>query len=150
MESMVYKFLFTICLLLGLSAHAQAQTAQAIVTYNNNNTTGATTSGTITHDGTLLPAPQTSIAAGHSDGYTNTGIGNVTSVHVTYTNGTKQCKFDAAGNANGAGCLYTKAGTSQGTTTATCTATITSESSMKAPPVGSGDPTHGGSRVEFG
>lgn len=100
-------------------------TAFDFITFTNNGTVSVTSSGA-NFAGTVSPTPLTVVAAGQSNQYTETGIGNVTSFHIDYTAGSKKCHFDSASFPNISGsCTFTKNAQSQGSTFATCTATIT-------------------------
>jgi hypothetical protein len=93
-----------------------------------NNTGVIVDSGSFNFAGTVSPTPLSSVSAGGSDFYTETGIGTTTSFHVTYTarTGGKVCHFNSASFLNGSSCSFTNNGQSQGGTFATCTATLTS------------------------
>jgi hypothetical protein len=106
-----------------------AISATDTITFNNK-TSVTVNSGSLNFAGTVSPTPLASVVAGGSDFYTETGIGTVTSFHVTYTaqTGGKACHFDSASFSNtpNPGCTFTKNAQSQGSTFATCTATVTS------------------------
>lgn len=106
-----------------------AISATDTITFNNK-TSVTVNSGSFNFAGTVSPTPLASVGPGGSDVYTETGIGTVTSFHVTYTaqTGGKACHFDSASfsNAPNPGCTFTKNAQSQGSTFATCTATLTS------------------------
>lgn len=106
---------------------ANAATATDTITFFNN-TSVIVDSGSFNFAGTVSPTPLSSVSAGGSDFYTETGIGTVTSFHVTYTarTGGKVCHFNSASFLNGSACSFTNNGQSQGSTFATCTATLTS------------------------
>lgn len=100
-------------------------TAFDFITFTNSGTASVTSSGA-SFAGTVSPAPLAVVAAGQSDQYAETGIGNVTSFHIDYTSGSKKCHFDSASFPNtSGGCTFTKNAQSQGSTFATCTATVT-------------------------
>jgi len=84
-------------------------TAFDFITFTNNGTVSVTSSGA-NFAGTVSPTPLTTVTAGHSDNYTETGIGNVTSFHIDYTAAfTKKCHFDSASFPNSSGgCTFTK------------------------------------------
>jgi hypothetical protein len=105
-------------------------TAIAMITFTNSSTSTAN-SDSANFAGTVMPTPMSSVTAGLSDHYTETGIGNVTSFHINYTVGSKKCHFDTASFPAGGtiltppACTFTKMAQSQGSTFATCTATLT-------------------------
>lgn len=109
---------------------AATGTATNSITFNNK-TTVSVNSGSLNVAGFMTPTPKGTVTAGASDFYTETGIGTVTSFHITYTaqTGGKACHFDSASFPNTPptpGCTFTKNAQSQGSTFATCTATLTS------------------------
>jgi len=113
--------------LLGLANTAQAQSATNSITFENKMSVTADPSS-LNVAGTLSKTPG-NVSALSTDSYIETGIGSVTSFHITYTaaSGGKQCHFDSASFPNTTGgCTFTKNTQSQGSTFATCTATITS------------------------
>jgi hypothetical protein len=105
-------------------------TAVATITFTNRGTATANSSSA-NFAGFLTPAPASSVNAGQSDHYTETGIGNTSSFHIDYTAGSKKCHFDSASFSDGGtlitppACKFTKNAQSQGSTFATCTATLT-------------------------
>lgn len=129
------KIALPAALLLLASGAAFAAPAQINITATNNTTTTVSPSNA-SYAGTVNPFPLLSIATTQSQFYVNTGIGNVTSFHVDYSNTAgKKCHFDAASfnqSTPTSPCLYPVAAKSTGGTYATCTATITSASSNPA------------------
>jgi len=105
-------------------------TAVATITFKNNGTTTATSSG-LNFAGTVSPTPAAMVLAGQSNQYVETGITTVSSFHIDYTAGNKKCHFDVAAFPGGGtiltppSCMFTKNAQSQGTSPATCTATLT-------------------------
>ncbi len=105
-------------------------TAVATITFKNNGTTTATSSG-LNFAGTVSPTPAAMVLAGQSNQYVETGITNISSFHIDYTAGNKKCHFDVAAVPSAGtiftppSCMFTKNAQSQGTASATCTATLT-------------------------
>lgn len=131
MKSM--KHVIPAALLLMLSSGA-ALAAQITITATNSTTTMVSPSSA-SYAGTVAPTPA-ALSAGQSQIYVNTGIGNVTSFHIDYSNTAgKKCHYDAASfnqSTPTSPCVYTKAAKSTGSTYATCTATVTSVSTNPA------------------
>lgn len=121
-------------LLLLVSGAAFAAPTQITITAENNTTTTVSPSSA-SYAGTVFPAPAP-ISATLSQTYINTGLGNITSFHIDYSNTAgKKCHFDAVSfnqSTPTSPCLYPVAAKSTGGTYATCTATITSASSNPA------------------
>lgn len=128
------KIALPAALLLLVSGAAFAAPTQITITAKNNTTTTVSPSSA-SYAGTVFPAPAP-ISAPLSQTYINTGLGNVTSFHIDYSNTAgKKCHFDAASfnqSTPTSPCLYPVAAKSTGGTYATCTATITSASSNPA------------------
>jgi hypothetical protein len=117
-----------------LSGEVLAGNTKMTITATNNTTSTVTPSGA-SYAGTVFPNPAP-LNAGLSQTYINTGLGNVTSFHIDYSNTAgKKCHFDAASynqTTSTSPCVYTKAAKSTGSTFATCTATVTSASTDPA------------------
>lgn len=126
--------LATALLLLVSSAAAFAANTQITITAANNTTTTVSPTGA-NYAGTVTPTP-VAVNSGLSRTYINTGIGNITSFHIDYSNAAgKKCHYDAASfntTTPTSPCLYTKAAKSTGSTYANCTATVTSASTNPA------------------
>lgn len=133
MKSM--KLTIPAALLLLLSSGAAFAAATISITATNNTTTTVSPSSA-SYAGTVNPFPLLSISPTQSQFYVNTGIGNVTSFHIDYSNTAgKKCHFDAASfnqSTPTSPCVYTKAAKSTGSTYASCTATVTSASTNPA------------------
>lgn len=128
------KIALPAALLLLVSGAAFAAPTQITITATNNTTTTVSPSNA-SYAGTVNPTP-IALFAGQSQPYLNTGLGNITSFHIDYSNTAgKKCHFDAASfnqSTPTSPCLYPVAAKSTGSTYATCTATITSASSNPA------------------
>ena len=127
------KHVIPAALLLMMSSGAAL--AAAITITATNNTTSTVSPSSASYAGTVTPTPLP-LLAGQSQPYTNTGIGNITSFHIDYSNTAgKKCHYDAASfnqSTPTSPCVYTKAAKSTGSTYATCTATVTSASTNPA------------------
>jgi len=121
-------------LLLASSGAAFAAPTQITITATNNTTTTVSPSNA-SYAGTVAPLPA-QLIAGQNQLYINTGLGNLTSFHIDYSNTTgKKCHYDASSynqTITGSPCVYNKAAKSTGTTYASCTATATSASTDPA------------------
>lgn len=129
------KLAIPAALLLLLSSGAAFASAQISITATNN-TTSTVSPSAASYAGTVLPFPFLTIDPTLSRSYVNTGLGNVTSFHIDYSNTAgKKCHFDAASfnqTTSTSPCLYPVKAQSTGGTYATCTATITAASTNPA------------------
>lgn len=124
------KLAIPAALLLFASSGAALAAAQITITATNSTTTTVSPSNA-SYAGTVNPTPLP-LLAGQSQLYLNTGLGNITSFHIDYSNTAgKKCHYDASSynqTVTGSPCVYNKAAKSTGGTYANCTATVTAAS----------------------